>query len=260
MSQNDESSEAGRRGRGEWDDPAAPDLDGFVALARARRSIRGFRDEPVPDEVLHRVLGAANAAPSAANSQPWEFVVVRDQDRRERIGEAFRKELQYKSDAADPDFPALGFTGFAGAPVAVVIVGDTRYQQWWPHLLDGSREKMFQHSIAAAMMSLQLAAASAGLGTVWNTTRRPTQFRLNEVLDLPDYCRAVLVTPLGYPTEEQADRSRSKIPVEYKTHEETLDRERLPTVEDIAEGKTKENWLPRTYHGATAKHVRSRER
>lgn len=244
----------------ERDEGSDPSLDDFVALSRTRKSIRGFLDDPVPEEVIHRVLEAANNAPSAANSQPWEFVVVRDQAQRERIGEAFRKELEYKDDAADPDFPSLGYTGFVNAPVTIVIVGDTRYQQWWPHLLDGSREKMYQHSIAAAMMSLQLAAASAGLGTVWNTTRRPTQFRLAEILDLPDYCRAVLVTPLGYPTPEQAEKSRAKIPVEYKIHEETLDRDRLPDIEDLAEGKTKDNWLPRTYHGATAKHVRSRER
>lgn len=241
-------------------DREATDLDAVVALAERRKSIRGFLDEPVPDDVLYRVLEAANHAPSAANSQPWEFVVVHDQAQRERIGEAFREELEYKKDAADPDFPALGYTGFANAPVAIVLVGDTRYQQWWPHLLDGSREKMFQHSIAAAMMSLQLAAAAAGLGTVWNTTRRPTQSRLSEILDLPDYCRAVLVTPLGYPTPEQQEKSRSKIPVEYKIHEDTLDRDRLPTVEEIAEGKTKDNWLPRTYHGATARHARSRDR
>jgi len=242
------------------DEAAETTLDAFVTLAERRKSIRGFLDEPVEDEVLHRVLEAANNAPSAANSQPWEFVVVRDQAQRERIGEAFRQELEYKKDAADPEFPALGYTGFANAPVTIVLVGDTRYQQWWPHLLDGSREKMFQHSIAAAMMSLQLAAAAAGLGTVWNTTRRPTQSRLREILDLPDYCRAVLVTPLGYPTPEQQEKSRAKIPVEYKIHEDTLDRDRLPTIEEIAEGKTKDNWLPRTYHGATATHARSRER
>lgn len=259
MSSND-SSVSENDVRDGWVGASVPSLDAFVDLAQTRRSIRGFLDEPVPDKVLHRVLEAANHAPSAANSQPWEFVVVRDQAQRERIGEAFQKELQYKDEAADPEFPSFGYTGFANAPMAIVIVGDTRYQQWWPHLLDGSREKMFQHTISAAMMSLQLAAAAAGLGTVWNTTRQPTQFRLKEILDLPDYCRAVLVTPLGYPTEDQRKKSRAKIPVEYKIHEETLDRDRLPDIEDIAEGKVKDNWLPRTYLGATAKHVRSRER
>lgn len=240
----------------EWPRSGACSLESFVALAESRRSVRGFTDDPVPDDVLHDVLYAANRAPSAASSQPWEFVVVREQEQLERISAAYRKEAQYKADAADPAFPALGYSGFANAPVTVVIVGDTRYQHWWPHLLDGSREKMFQHSIATAMMSLQLAAAAAGLGTVWNTTRRPTQFRLRELLDLPDFCRAVVATPLGYPTEEQLAKPRNKVPVEHKIHMETLDRDRLPDVEAIAEGKRKENWLPRAYSGQLPKHFK----
>lgn len=246
--------------RRDWPGSHAADLEAFCALAVARRSIRGFTDEPVPDDVLERVLFAANQAPSAASSQPWEFVVVRDRDRRQRITDAYRKEAEYKGEAADPAFPALGYSGFVNAPVTVVIAGDTRYQHWWPHLLDGSREKMFQHSIAAAMMSLQLAAAAAGLGTVWNTTRRPTQFRLKSILDLPDFVRAVAATPLGYPTVEQLDKPRNKIPAEHKTHAETLDRDRLPTVEAIAEGKRKENWLPRAYDGQVARHFSDVER
>jgi len=237
-----------------WPASKACSLESFIALAESRKSVRGYRDKPVPDDVVRDVLYAANRAPSAANSQPWEFVVVREHDQRKRLSDAFRKEAEYKGKAADPEFPALGYSGFVNAPVAIIIVGDTRYQHWWPSLLDGSREKMFQHSIATAMMSLQLAAAAAGLGTVWNTTRRPTQFRLKEILNLPDFCRAVLATPLGYPTDEQLAKPREKIPVEHKIHEERLDRARLPSVEDIAEGKRKENWLPRAYSGQLPKH------
>jgi len=60
-------------------------LESFNELASSRRSIRSFREKPIPDHVLQDVLAAANWAPSGANAQPWEFIVVKDDERREAI-------------------------------------------------------------------------------------------------------------------------------------------------------------------------------
>src|SRR5690242_15880975 len=72
-----------------------PDIDAFYRLAAARRDMRnGFRPDPVGDEVLTRVLAAAHQAPSVGLSQPWDFLIVRDREVRERVGELARRQRE----------------------------------------------------------------------------------------------------------------------------------------------------------------------
>lgn len=229
-----------------------PDLDAgrerlaqFVALARARRSVRAFRDEPVPEEVLEGVLEAANWAPSGANAQLWEFVVVEEPERARELAEVFRDAVTYKR-TVDPEFPAGGnFGEFIDAPVSVVVAGDTRFERWWPQALDGSREKLFHQSLAACIQNLHLAAAAAGLGTTWATVRGPTEEALRQLFDLPDFYRVGTVAPLGYPDWERNPTTRPRVPVEYKVHSGRLDRDRVPPTEEIIAGR--DDWMERVY-------------
>lgn len=222
-----------------------PQLDSFVELARSRRSIRGFRDEQIPEEVLQKVLEAANWAPSGANSQLWEFVVVRDEELQHKLADIFGDSVTYKR-VVDPTFPAGGNSGeFVDAPVSVVIAGDTRYERWWPLILDGSREKLFHHSLAACIQNLHLAAAAAGLGTTWVSVRPPSEHRLRTLLDIPNYLRIGSVAPLGYPDWDRNPKERSRVPVEHKTHDDGMDEADLPSTEDIIDGK--EDWMNRVY-------------
>lgn len=221
-------------------------LDNFLNLARDRRSVRGFRDEPISDDVLRRVLQAANWAPSGANAQPWEFIVVRDTDLQRQLAEIFKDEVSYKR-AVDPDFPAGGNSGeFIDAPVTVVVAGDTRYERWWPQILDGSREKLFHHSMAACIENLHLAAAAAGLGTTWVTVRGSSVHRVRELLDVPPYLRIGSIAPLGYPDWNRNPKERSRVPVEHKIHENGIGADDLPSTQEIQAGK--ENWIDRVYN------------
>lgn len=227
------------------DDTGTERLDAFRELARRRRSVRAFRDDPIPEEVLRGVLEAANWAPSGANAQPWEFVVVRDEDRQRELAEIFKDETSYKR-SVDPDFPAGGNYGeFVDAPVTVVVAGDTRYERWWPQILDGSREKLFHHSMAACIQTLHLAAAAAGLGTTWVTVRGPSVHRVRDLLDVPAYLRIGSVAPLGYPDWERNPRERSRVPLDHKRHEERIDEADLPSTEEIMAGK--DDWIDRVY-------------
>ena len=76
----------------------AESIDAFLEVLQARRSIRtGFlRDKPVPDELIEKILEAARWAPSAGNSQPWEFLVIRDAEIREKIVEIFKTQMRDK--------------------------------------------------------------------------------------------------------------------------------------------------------------------
>lgn len=224
-----------------------PDHERFLELAMARRSIRSFRDEDVPEEVLYDVLEAANWAPSMANSQLWDFVVVHDDEIKREIGEIFKDEIQYKREAGGV-IPSVGNTSeLWRSAVTVVIAGDSRYHQWTPHLLDHSQEKMFHHTMAACIMSLHLAATAAGLGTTWVTVRQPSQSRLRDLLDLPEFYRVGSVAALGYPDPEASINrtERPYVPIEEKIHENTLDRDRVPDVEEIQKGKERDEWIER---------------
>ena len=65
------------------------DYDNLLKIIRRRYSVRRFRPDPVPDELIEKVLEAGRWAPSGANHQPWEFIVVRDRDSIQQLGERF---------------------------------------------------------------------------------------------------------------------------------------------------------------------------
>lgn len=237
--------------RGEWIDKAQgdaeliPTLEEYFQLAQSRRVVRGFRKEPIPDDVLHKVLTAANWAPSGANSQPWHFIVVEDEEIKEEMADIFRDEIQYKNEV-DPEWPGAGNSReFKDAPAIVVIVGDTRKERLWPQVLDGSREKLFHHSMAACVMSLHLAAASAGLCATWVTTRRPSANRLRELLDLPEWMRVASTAPIGYPDLENVPTEKHRIPVDEKIHYDSLDHDKVPDLDELSEEV--DNWRERVY-------------
>lgn len=58
----------------------------FYEVIKTRRSIRSYKKEPVPDEVLKRVLNAARIAPSGNNRQPWKFIIIKDEERKKKNG------------------------------------------------------------------------------------------------------------------------------------------------------------------------------
>ena len=158
-------------------------MDTLEAI-HTRRSIRKYRDEPVPDELVERILAAAMMAPSARNGQPWQFVVIRD------------RELLVEIPRFQP-FAQMA----AQAPLAILICGDLQLEGspgYWP--ID----------CAAATQNLLLAAHDLGLGAVW-TGVYPREERMNgfrRLLNLPDHVIPHSLVPLGYPGESRASESR----------------------------------------------------
>jgi len=102
-------------------------------------------------------------------------------------------------------------------------------------------------------MNLHLAARTAGLGTTWVTCRPPSEHRLRDLLELPDYFRVGSVAPLGYPDPERNPEERSRTSVEYKIHEESLNHDRIPETEDIMKGK--DGWIDRVYHDGSGEFI-----
>lgn len=136
-----------------------------------RRSVRRYLDKEVPRESLLRVLEAARLALSAANIQPWHFVVVTDRERRRRIAEsgAFARFV-------------------AEAPVVIVGCGDRKASPRW-HVVD----------VSIAMEHMVLEATELGLGTCWIGSFDEQVVR--EVAKIPERFSVVALLALGYPRE-----------------------------------------------------------
>ena len=150
----------------------------LIQLIITRTSIRAFRDKPVSDETVEQLLKAAMAAPSAKNSQPWAFVVIRDRGQLEKLGACL---------------PNAKMT--ATAPVAVVICGVL------DKTLPGEAREYWIQDGAAATENFLLAVHALGLGAVW-TGVHPIFERiaiLKETLRLPDGVEPFCLIPFGWP-------------------------------------------------------------
>ncbi len=158
----------------------------FHDVIRRRRSVRGYESRPVEDDKLARVLEAARLAPTAANRQPFHLYVVRSEDVRKRLLQAYSQEW------------------FAGAPVIVCICG--RPARAWSRM-DGKNYADVDATIA--MDHLILAAAAEGLGTCWIGAFNPE--RLREVLAIPADLEPVAMTPIGYPASRPAPTPRKPL-------------------------------------------------
>lgn len=173
-------------------------MDVLEAIIR-RRSIRTFEKKAVSDEQVGVLIDAARHAPSAGNIQPWEFVIVRDQQTKKQLSSA-----------------ALNQAVIEGAPVVIVVcANEARSGQRY-----GSRGANLYciQDTAAATQNILLAACAMGLGTCWVGAFREEMVRRS--LNTPTDVRPVAMIPVGYPAENPALRKR-RTPGEI-VHQETF--------------------------------------
>jgi len=156
-------------------------------VIKRRRSIRAFSDRNLSDDEVKLLVEAACRAPSAGNRQPWEFVVVRDEENRRRLAEA-----------------AYGQSFIAEAPVVFVVCADpnrsaSRY---------GRRgvELYCLQDTAAAVQNLLLTAAHNGLGSCWIGAF--DEEKTAEAIGAPEGVRPVAIVPVGCPAESPPPRPR----------------------------------------------------
>ncbi|MDO9511863.1 MAG: nitroreductase family protein [Bacteroidales bacterium] len=153
-------------------------------IIRKRRSIRKFTSQKVEEKDLHKILEAAMCAPSAGNQQPWQFIVVTDQEARTRLS----KTGPYTHMAAE-------------APVLIIVLGDLNretHKDYWP--IDCS----------AATQNILLEATSLGLGSVWlGVHPRPERKAyISEIFELPEHIIPFAIICIGYGAEEKGPSER----------------------------------------------------
>jgi nitroreductase len=166
------------------------DMD-FYEVVRTRRSVRAYRPDPVSQDVLARVLDAARIAPSGSNRQPTRFIVVSNEETKQKL------------------IPMCHNQAFiATAPIAVVACGsDIKYNrgEWM------ERYAMIV-DVAIAVDHLTLAARAEGLGTCWIGSFNNDQ--LKEFFSLPEDVDVVALTPLGYPEGDAFTEPEGRIPLQ----------------------------------------------
>ena len=219
------------------------DYDQFLALVKTRRSTRRFKTDAVPDDLVEKIIEAGRWAPSGANSQPWEFIVVRDKGTKERIvdiikehGEYSRKvELTREEKLRWPSATkAAGDPGLKDAPVFIILCGDPRTRESYPLLTLLARgDSHFASSLAGAFLNMALAATTLGLGSQWiSATGHPfVMCLLRELLGIPDKLVIYDAMAVGYPGDQPRPRlvrERAEM-----VHYERYDRAKYRTDEQI---------------------------
>jgi 5,6-dimethylbenzimidazole synthase len=200
---------------------------GIYDVIHRRRDVRGqFTGKPIPEDVLHRILSAAHAAPSVGLSQPWDFVLVRDLDTRRAFHEHVHAEraafaATLTGDQADR-FARIKIDGIAESTLSIVVTYDA--ERGGPAVL--GRHAIADaglYSVCLAIQNLWLAATAEGIGVGWVSFYREPWLR--ELLSIPATIRPVAwlclgpVTHLETVPDLERHGWRRRTPLEQAIHE-----------------------------------------
>jgi len=158
----------------------------FRELINMRYSVRAYKSEPVEDEKLQQVLEAARLAPTAANRQPFQLIVIHTAGREVELSRIYNAEW------------------FCKAPL--VICACAVPSRAWSRM---DTKNYSDVDVTIAMDHLILAATELGLGTCWIAAFNPIASR--EVLGLPEDVEPVAFTPLGYPADQPGVKRRKPL-------------------------------------------------
>jgi nitroreductase len=166
-------------------------------LFATQRAIRKFDERPIDDPLIEQVLSMATRAPSARNVQPWRFIVIRERETKQKLGEVF-DELggrMYGSGAPDR-------TPWEDVPVLIAVCSEYAFGQ------GDSASAALGASIYPAVQNLLLAAHALGLGTVLTTRWKAREADIRPLLGLPDSIAVHAIIPMGWPDRKYGRNHR----------------------------------------------------
>jgi 5,6-dimethylbenzimidazole synthase len=174
------------------------EYDCFLELVKKRRTVRQFLSDPVPDEYITKIIETARWAPSAFHTQPWEFVVVKDETKNKIVAVL----EQFSPPIKDPVKASLEMS-FKDAPVFIFLLCDWRARVGLPGKTseDNARvASLFNSSMANAFLYMHLAAAALGLASQWYTaTSRPgVENAIKDVIGIPEALTIYDMMVVGY--------------------------------------------------------------
>lgn len=158
----------------------------FSKLVQERYSVRAYKADPVPEADLELILEAARLAPTAANRQPFQLIVIHTAGREQELKRIYGRDW------------------FVRAPI-VLCACSLPAKSW----VRGDGKNYADVDVAIVMDHLILSAAAHGLGTCWIGAFNPDAAR--EVLGLPDGVEPIVFTPLGYPADQPRPKQRQPL-------------------------------------------------
>ena len=255
---------------------STPAYDSLMDLLRKRRSARSFRSDPIPEGYAEKIIDAARWAMSGSNSQPWDFILVREPERIRALHETYLKhdtylnfwlEQRFPPELRHPAYRVEGTTeeqlkrimdreGWRAAPAVVALTGDGRRQMSVSATaLPGRGVTNYEQGLSNAASLIHLAAAALGLASEWVTMHVQEPFK--KILDIPAVLNLHSLIPIGYPTQKLSGIYRRKLAD--VLHYETYDHRRLMSDPEVAEYYFEHrNKTVRTYirsHGEAAPNV-----
>lgn len=197
---------------------SSDDYDPLIHVIRKRRSVRRF--EPgrnVSREVLLKIAEAARWAPTGANSQCFDLIIVDDPDMREKVLDVFLAQSNRLIDHVK-GFPAVKKTYMANTVAIFIVLADERWKRAFPVATSpeweaeyrANNERILLASIGAVVQNIQLAVTAVGLTSAWLSGggEDATNTALRALLRYPDCMRAVGTIPVGVPEKTLASRYR----------------------------------------------------
>lgn len=223
------------------DNPAGLDYEALMQVVRRRRSVRAFeKGRQVGRDVLEKIVDCGRWAPSGANSQPWDFIVVDDPAMKEQVFEVFMRQSQRLIDHAK-GFPAVKKSYMAHTVAIIVVLGDPRWKACFPQGTSpefveeyaANNEKIHLVSLGAAIQNLQLGVTAMGLTSAWLSGggEATTNRELSALLGYPAFMEAVGTIPIGYPQKDVSLRYRR--PLQQVTHWNRYEPEKFRTQAQI---------------------------
>jgi nitroreductase len=152
---------------------------------KTRRSVRGFTNKSISDEIIEQVLDAGRWAPSGLNNQAWRFIVVRDPDTKMALSALTEYGPTIKN-----------------AQVLIVVFLDK------DHIYNYTKDVQ---SIGACIQNMLLAIHSLGLGAVWLGEILKNKEMVNKVLDAPESYELMAVVAIGHPTRKERSSDRKAL-------------------------------------------------
>jgi len=175
----------------------------LMGIIKGRRSIRRYQDKEVPDELLNQILEAVQWAPSWANTQCWEMIVVKDPDNKEKLKETLP--------TTNPAGKAM-----VQAPIVLVLCAKLNSSGYYKDKVTTKFGDWFMFDLGIATQTICLAAHDLGLGTV--IVGLFDQDKAKEIAGVPEGYELVALIPLGYAAKGSAAPKRREIS-EFTHHE-----------------------------------------
>jgi len=197
---------------------------GLFEAMYTQKAIRRLKTDPIPDDVVEKLIEAATKAPSGGDRQPWSFIVVRDAEAKRKIGEWYleawnatygqipaptREAMSTRMKRVIGSAEHLAFH-LAEAPVFVIVCAQA------PPDLGGITGASHYGSIFPAVQNLLLAARGLNVGATLTTLHKMHEADVKALLGIPDNFETVALVPLGYPVGKYGPARRR--PAQEVTH------------------------------------------